>query len=286
MSHRERILESVYALPELPSSAARVVQLVQDPDVEISDLMRAIEYDQGLTSNVLRIANSAYFAGPQQISSLRNAIVRLGMNRIYQLVMTSAFSGLARKPICGYDLSSGALLKHSVFVAICSEEIAKVANITVPPQTFTAGLLHDVGKVVLGTFIEVDVGPLMTLVTEKRVPFEEAERSILGIDHAEVGSVLLENWKLPTEIIDAVRWHHNPNEFSGDTSIVDLVHVADSLSMESGIGIGIDGLNYMPSSKAVTRLKLKEIAEEEAVCHTLSALEDLGDLFGPDSGRE
>jgi putative nucleotidyltransferase with HDIG domain len=279
MTRRDEILEKIHTVPAMPTSASKVLSLLKDPGVDIKELLEAIEYDQGLTSNILRLANSVYFAGPRSIASLRDAIVRLGMNRIFQLVITSAITPFARQSIKGYDLPRGALLEHSVVVAIGAEELAGALKTKLPPQAFTAGLLHDLGKVVLGTFLEVDSEPISQMAFSEQISFEKAEYAVLGINHAETGAALLESWNLPSTIVDVVRWHHEPSKASGDPLVADLVHVADTLALTSGIGAGIDGLNYRTSADTLSRLQLKPGMEEQVLCKMLSGLDDLRNLF-------
>jgi putative nucleotidyltransferase with HDIG domain len=256
-----------------------VIQLIQNADVDLGELARTIEYDPGLTSNILRLANSAYFGCPRSISTMREAVVRLGMNTMFQLVVTSAAGPLMRKPIKGYDLPSGKLWEHSVAVAIGVQQLAATLGIKPPDYTFTAALLHDVGKVVLGTFLEVDAGPIMDLAFEEQISFEVAEQQVLGIDHAEIGAILLEDWNLPKYIVDVVRWHHQPEHFSGNTLVVDLVHVADNLSMLGGIGTGSDGLNYCPSEEVTEKLNITTHIAESVICKILIGLDQLSDLL-------
>lgn len=279
MSRREQILEKVSAIPSMPTAATRVIGLLQDPEVDINDLMEAIEYDPSLTSNVLKLANSAYFAGPRTIDSLRDAIVLLGMSRVFQLVITSAIIPIARSEVRGYDLPPGKLLEHCIAVAIASEELAGVLDMKPPVNTFTAGLLHDVGKIVLSTFLEIDAGPIIEIAYREGVSFEKAEAAVLGIDHAEVGAALLDIWKLPPGIVEVVRYHHQPQPIDGDTLTVDLVHVADHLCIESGLGAGgVDGLNYAPSPEATARLNLKPTVIETVVCRVLTGMEALQNI--------
>lgn len=285
MSRRDEVLDKIKRIPSLPTAAMRVIQLLKEPDVEITDLMEAIAYDPGLTSNVLRLANSAYFGGPRTIASLREAILRLGTNRIFQLVITAAVAPIARQPVRGYDLPAGGLLSHAISVAIGSETLATELQIKVPPSTFTAGLLHDIGKVVLGTFLELDVAPIIDLAYKQHISFEVAETQIIGIDHAETGAGLLEHWNLPVSIVDVARNHHHPESITDNSLMVDLVHVADQLSMQVGFGEGVDGLNYVPSTVALERLNVNEILMERVVCRTADGLEMLRDFFGGNTGR-
>jgi putative nucleotidyltransferase with HDIG domain len=264
----------------------RALQLLQDPDSSIQDVMLAIEFDPGLTSNVLRLANSAYFAAPRRIESLRDAVMRLGMNRIFQLVLTSAALPLVRQPIRGYDLCAGDLLEHSMAVALGVEELSREVNRPIPGYAFTAGLLHDVGKIILGTFIEVDPAPIHELAFKDNLPFDVAEERCLGINHAEAGALLLSTWNLPESLIEAVRHHHRPDNVIGDSLVADLVHVADVIALESGLGSGSDGLQYSTSSGAHDRLGLRNAAVEAVACRMTSNLEALRAAYGLDAEKE
>lgn len=280
MTQRETILAAIPSVAELPASAAKLAKLVQDPDVDIQEVVRILEFDPGLTTNVLRMANSAHFAGPHQIASVQQAIVRLGLTRVFHLTMASAMSTLARAPVKGYDLPAGQLYQHAVFVAICAEEIARAEGKRAPVHLFTAALLHNIGKIVLGTYVDVDAKPIVALAFDSHLSFEDAEHRVLGVDHAEAGAALLQHWSLPDDVVEVARWHHNPDKCTGDSTVVDLVHVADALAMESGVGVGTDGLNYRASEDAWRRLGLTALGAEQVVCRTLVALQELEDLFG------
>lgn len=284
MTARENILARIKEVPELPVTPMRVLRIANDPEAGIADLMRTIEYDPGLTSNVLRLANSAYFAGPRSISSLREAGVRLGAQRIAQLVLASVVSPMARLPVRGYDLPAGQLLDHLIATAVGVEELARALKIQMPPHTFTAALLHDIGKIVLGTFAAIDAAPIARLAIEEGIPFDEAEARILGIDHPETGALLLESWQLPPEIVEVVRWHHQPHRVTRDRLSADLVHVAVNLSMESGIGTGIDGLQYAVCKESAANLRLRDSIAEPVICSMLAGLDSLRPVFGPPEG--
>jgi putative nucleotidyltransferase with HDIG domain len=285
VSQREKIITTIRSVPSLPVSAAMISNLLRDPDVDFSKVAGAIEFDPGLAANVLKIANSAYFGGPKSIGSIRLAIMRLGINRIYNLVMASVVAPLARQPIKGYDLSPGALWEHSVATAVGADQLAMVLGLKTPEYTFTAALLHDIGKIVLGTFVEIDAKPIMDMAFEEGLSFEDAERRVLGIDHAEVGALLLQQWNLPKGIVDAVRWHQRPDDYDGDRLIVDIIHVADALSMMGGMGTGSDGLHYRISEAVVERLGLNVRLAETVACRVLAGLEELKALFSIDPRR-
>lgn len=273
MSRRDEILEKVKTITALPAAASRVLVLLRDPNSSIGDIMEAIEFDPSLTADFLRLANSAFFAGPRRISTLREAGVLLGTARIQQLVLASAVFPLAMRPVKGYDLPPGQLLDRLIAVGIGAEELGRAMGLHPPHYTFTAGLLHGIGKIVLGTFIEIDADPILKLAFEEQTPFDEAERKILGIDHAEVGAALLEHWNIPDEIVQVVRWYNQPENFSGDPLVVDLVHYANILSIECGLGAGIDGLHYLPSAAVLERLHPTTLVAEQVTCRMLTELQ-------------
>ncbi|MBN2308068.1 MAG: HDOD domain-containing protein [Candidatus Hydrogenedentes bacterium] len=269
----------------MPSSGLEVVRIVNDPDSSLADLRRAVEHDPSLTTNILRLANSAYFGRAGEIGTLQDAVVRLGMRRILHLVIGSAVAPLAQPPIRGYDMPAGSLLRHSVATAVASEELAHRLNREPPDQCFTAGLLHDLGKILLGTYLEIDAAPIRALAYEQGVSFQDAEQRVLGLNHAEVGALLLEQWNLPAPIVGAVRWHHEPDAAPDEQSFAtDLVHVANEIARMSGTADGADGFNYMPSAGAISRLGMTERIVEQVVSSVLSHLNELSDLFAQTAG--
>lgn len=279
MTTRDAILERLNAVPALPVSVMEVIQLLQDPEADVGAVRRAVEHDPNLTANFLHLANSAYFGGRGGVATVQDALVRLGMKRIYQLVLATAISPLAQKPMKGYDLPAGEFLKHSVMTAVAAEELCRVLQLDGPDYLFTAGLVHDIGKAVLSTFVEVDVAPIIKLAFQESLPFHQAERQVLGIDHPEVGALLLHNWGIPEAIVQVVRWHHEPESMPGDGTAIDAVHLADHLARISGIGAGLDGLNYEPSREVVTRRGITTEVAESVVLRAVDAFQVLIDSF-------
>ncbi|MCD6288719.1 MAG: HDOD domain-containing protein [Candidatus Hydrogenedentes bacterium] len=279
MNHRDEILTKVGTVQSLPAAALEAVELMDDPETSISEIAKIIEMDPSLTANVLRLANSAYFGLSGSVGSVRDAIVWLGTKQVTHAIMTSAAASWMHQAIKGYDLSAGELWKHSVAVAITSEQFVSALDIESPCDMFTAALLHDVGKIVLGTFVDVDAKPIMKLAFDEQVPFHVAEQRVLGIDHAEVGAVLLDYWNLPAPIVNVSRWHHEPSHASSNIPAVDIAHMADMLMLMCGVGTGSDGLNYCTSRDVVSRLQVDVGVMEKVACHTLTSLSELHDMF-------
>ena len=280
MSRRDEILTRVTTVPSLPAVVIQLQQYLNDPEVNFAKLARVIECDPGLTANILQLANSAYFGWQGSIGSVREAISRLGTKRIFQMVLCMSVAPLVRKPVQGYELAADRLWEHSVAVAICAEKIAARRAPEAQPHAFTAGLLHDVGKLLLGTFVEIDDEPIRELVDADGLTFNEAERMVLGVDHAEVGAHLIEQWNLPGEVALAMRWHHEPEHGDGELrSLVDVVHVADVICLNCGWGLGADGLQYRLDEDATARLKLRSNDAQEAAAQVMIGLEELLTVF-------
>jgi len=282
---RNRILAKVRSVPSIPSVVVKLRKFLRDPDVSFDELAKVIEYDPGLTVNLLQLANSAYFGWSGKIKTVKEAITRLGTNRIFQMVLCMSVAPMVRKPIKGYDMESNGLWKHSIATAICSEQLAVIKNVPDSEEAFTAGLLHDMGKILLGTFVEIDDEPIKDLVNSEGLSFNQAERRVLGIDHAEAAAELLQYWKLPESVVAAARWHHNPEAASQkNRNIVDLIHVADILCIRMGWGIGTDGPLYYLDEAAQERLGVNSLVEDEVTAKVGAAIDELKNIlnFAPE----
>lgn len=273
MNLREKIIEKIKEVPSFPASSAHILNKINNAETHILDIAREIETDPTLTANILKLANSAYFAGPKTISTIREAIVLLGINRIQQLIIASAIFPTAIKPLRGYDLPAGELIKHLVGTAIASELLGKELKKEIPPYTFTVGLLHDIGKIVLGTFVEVDVEPIIKKAYDEKLSFEKAEKEILGIDHSEVGALLMQEWHFPNNLIQPVLYHHNPDDVPVEHQLVtDFVHIASNLCLECGVGSGIDGLNYSNNANSIERIGIDTRIVEVILCKLIGEI--------------
>lgn len=270
MTNKAEILKKLEEIPALPPNASSILQKIQDQEIPISDIAKEIQTDPILTSNILKLANSAYFAGPKRISTVKEAVVMLGVNRVYQIIIASAIFPLALKPVRGYDLPAGELVRHLVGTAIISELLGRELGIVLPPYVFTVGLLHDIGKIALGTFLEGEVKLIVKKAYEEKMSFEKAEKEVLGIDHAEAGAFLMKAWQFPDNLVIPVLYHHEPDKAIGEYQLVtDVVHIASNICIECGIGAGLDGLNYVNNIQSVERLKITSQNVENVICKFL-----------------
>lgn len=219
----------------MPTTAAKLLPLLENTDSSAAEIESILKYDPGLTANILKLTNSAYFGIPTRISSVRQAIVLLGWKRLMQVVMTICMSPLMNKTIPGYDLPRGALWQHSIAVSVAAEILVNALKIPDADEVFTAALLHDVGKLVLGGFVKEDLPQIEEMVT-KGITFDVAESMVLGTNHAEIGGQILDKWSFPSELVSAVQWHHDPESCEESCNLSDIVHVANTMGIMTGFG--------------------------------------------------
>ena len=276
----KKIVSAIKAFPGMPGAAVKLLALIDDPAMRVSQIERILRHDPGLTANVLRLANSAYFGIPSKVGSIRQAVILLGLKRLIQMVIAACVGAIMDKPVPGYDLSPGELWRHSIAVSVAAEGLVKELQIEAAEEIFTAALLHDVGKMVLGQFVKDDFNQIQTAVSQG-ISFEMAETIVLGINHADVGARILTRWALPLEIVNAIQFHHAPQSAENTNTMLDIVHVANFISMMTGIGIGSDGLQHQPDVKVTERLRLESYHLEKVASQTMQWVNELTEVLGP-----
>jgi putative nucleotidyltransferase with HDIG domain len=240
----------------MPGAGARMLALLQEQDTKVSEIEEILRYDPGLTANVLKLANSAYFGVPSKIGSLKQAVTLLGMKRLTQLVVASCVSALMDKSVAGYDLPAGDLWRHSVAVSIACETMVKDQKRNNHIDVFTPALLHDIGKLVLGSFVSEELEAIQQ-IAGKGIPFVVAENMVLGTDHAEIGARILKRWNLPAEVINAVRWHHDPDSADACDFQMDVVYLANLLCQTSETTVAAEGSALELSATVIDRLGIE-----------------------------
>ena len=273
------LIAKVEALPPLQTNATRLIEVISDPGSTLNEIVETIRYDQAITTQVLRLCNSAYYGLSRQVASLDDAIRFLGTSKMMQLVMAAHTRGLLGKPQEGYGIRPGGLWEHSVGVAIATQVIAHRIGHEQAGLLFTAGLLHDVGKIILNEFVAEEFSQIAKVVTENNTSFLDGERSVLGFTHAEVGQCVGEAWELPEAIVKAMRYHHEPELLDPPDPTVDIIHLSDAVCMMCGVGCGNDGLLYRANSHVMERYELTESDLEIIGAETIIELKKVQSLF-------
>ncbi|MDJ0818294.1 MAG: HDOD domain-containing protein [Desulfobacterales bacterium] len=273
-----QITSLIKAFPSMPGAAVQLLALIEDPDINVSQIESILQRDAGLTANLLKLANSAYFGIPSKIGSVRQAVLLLGLKRLIQMVIASCVSAIMDKPIPGYELPPGELWRHSIAVSVAAEGLVNELNVEAAEELFTAALLHDVGKLILGRPM-ADAFHQINDEISRGIALEAAEEKVLGTNHADVGARILSQWSLPGNIVNAVRWHHDPEAAEMTDPMLDIVHVANVLCIMIGIGVGRDGLRHEPSEVVVKRLGLESHHLEKVADQTMRSVDELSEVL-------
>jgi HD-like signal output (HDOD) protein len=252
---KRRILGSLKDLPPMPQVAQKAREVIASPSSSFSDLAKVIETDQAIVTRILKIANSPYYGLSGKVSSVQHASVVLGVKTLMEILNLACSSEILGKTLTGYDLDAGDLWAHSLAVAAGSQIIARKVSPSLEQDAFSAGLIHDAGKIILDPYIEERKDTFKAFVNEGKKTFLNAEKNVLGFDHAELAAEACEQWHIPSQIAFAIRHHHDPTASQGDI-LSFIVHMADAIALMSGIGSGIDGMLYQMHPEAVARLKI------------------------------
>ena len=259
---QRRVLKRVKEIPSLPQFVVETLKKLDDPKSNAADVSDRLSRDEGLVIRILRLANSAYYGLPRRIVSVTEAIALLGFKTVKSIVLSASVYQFMDGAFTGYALDRGQLWKHSLSVAFVARHIAKKVK-GEEEEAYVAGMLHDLGKIVLNDFVRFGYGIIVRLVEDEQMPFMDAETQILGFNHSQVGGMMLEQWNLPETYQYAARFHHNPEECQDVPPhirrMVDVVHVANAVCLMMGLGIGADGLQYTLSEAAMERLRMDSV---------------------------
>ncbi len=254
----QEIISRVEDIPTLPYTITKIIQLTDDANSTVQDIEREVLRDQSLTTKILRLANSAYYGYPRTISTISQATVLLGFQTVRSMALSATVSNILDKELPGYALERKALLRQSQACAMISRFLAKKVRFSKAENAYVAGLLRDIGKVILNYYITDQYQQVIDKVETEGVTFLEAEEAILGFNHAEVGAKIAEKWNLPEELVEAIAYHHTPEKARINEKMTAIVHISDAVVMMMGIGLGIDGLAYSFSPFALNLLKIDE----------------------------
>lgn len=272
MELQEKLSTLVEDMPAFSSSVMRVMELTSDINCSPKELVEVIDHDPVMTVKILKLVNSAYFGLRNEVVSIKQGVVLLGINTLKNLAVTIAAVGmLPRHSIKGFD--SQEFLLHSLGTATIARILSQKIGIPAKDATdyFVAGLLHDFGKVVLVQFVSEEMESALRRATEEELQLHVLERELIGFDHSEVGGELARKWGLPAELVLSIREHHEPLPESPDSPMRDCVIAANLLTKRIDFGQsgnpGVTGFPTVVSNRFGNDLD--------------GLLEELGDLSAP-----
>jgi putative nucleotidyltransferase with HDIG domain len=280
MSLIPQILRSLKNLPPFPMVAQRALLLVNKTEVSIQELVDVVKFDPAITANILRIANSAYFGLRREIHSLNQALLLLGTQELLKIIIASGATRLFGNAAPGYFSERQGLWRHSVSCALMADLLARELTLAERNMSFTAGILHDIGKIVLSLFVDQKFAQIMEVVEVQGEPFHRAEKIVLGVDHAEIGGEMARIWDFPDRLRLVIKHHHldRPEAFADE--MVLLIYLADLLVLMFGQNLGREGLAYAGYPEVLNRFDLKERDLEKFLLHFGSVWDEAQVFFG------
>ncbi|MBD3315535.1 MAG: HDOD domain-containing protein, partial [Chitinivibrionales bacterium] len=231
-----RITESIIGLPTLPTVVSKMIELVDNPKTSAGSLARLISTDQSLTARILKLANSAYYGFSREISTVNMAIVVMGFNAVKDMGLSLSVFDIFKNSTNFRHFDITKFWEHSVGCGVASKMIAHRYHHSIAGEAFVAGLLHDIGKVILNQYAHAEFVEIMNRVTMGEESFDDAELNVTGTHHGEVGGWLADKWRLPSAISESIRRHHNPTEARHEPLLVALVTIGDYLCHINAIG--------------------------------------------------
>ena len=238
------VAAAVADLPAMPASITEVIAACDDHDMTVGQLSQVVLRDQSLTANILKLANSSFYGHSRRVTTVTEAVVMLGFSAIKSLAISSHTARLLSGGLPGYGLQQGELWRHSISVAFTARRLAVEVKLAPVEEAFVAGLLHDIGKTILSSYMEHAFDEVTRIAQERRIPFHEVEAELLGFDHAELGAQIAVAWSFPPELEEAIRFHHSPGGATLKPALAHCVHLADAACTMLGMGLGADDLRY------------------------------------------
>lgn len=258
MKKIKAIIKGISGLKPFPQTLREIMMLTQDPNPDMHELADIIAKDPVLTANLLKDANSAYYGCSGKFETVHQIVVFLGTLEVLRLALLTGCQDTLTKTLCGYGLQAGELWRFSLCSAMLARAVAVKAKLINVHFIFTVGLIKDIGKIALSQFVSEEFEKIRSLVETSGYSFCEAEKAMLGIDHAQLGGLLAQVWRFSPKMADMIRHHHRPFQCGIAVYEAGAVYMGDILCMMLGIGVGADGLAYRFKQQVTELLGLSD----------------------------
>ncbi|UCF83906.1 MAG: HDOD domain-containing protein [Desulfobacteraceae bacterium] len=253
----EQIEDTVERVRPIPQIALKIIRMIHDDNYSMKHIAEEVRLDQIISAKVIRLCNSAFFGLRVKVDTLDRALVMIGEKKLMQLVVSASLEDFFPETEQGYSLCKGGLYRHALGTAMVSERLAEVTGKASGGLAYTAGLLHDIGKVVLDQYL-APAYPLFYRRTQiDGINLIEIERDELGITHTEAGGKLAERWSLPETLGDTIRHHHHPEQACVSPELTHLIYLADLLMSRFAVGNELERLNTHQLTSRLQKVDLR-----------------------------
>ena len=271
------IAQKATTLDPLPTSLTRLVAMIDDPD--LLEVAEVVAFDQALTASLLRSANSSWSSSIRPITTVQEAVIRLGYATVFTMAVGMNVKSRMNRAIPEFGLEEGELWRHSVAASLAAELLPDYASVELPPEVVTAGLLHDIGKLLVNRFAEPETRAALTRALEDEHENRlEIEVEVLGVDHGEIGGLIVDAWKLPKSIATAIQYHHAP-ELSGEP-IAYATALANVIAKIVGTGSDEGAVDVLAYAHAMEALGINSDGLDQVVRLTFERFTEVVARYG------
>lgn len=234
------VMNRIEHLPPMPETISKVMEMSRSDDYSSNQLADLVCRDPTLAARVLKLCNSGFTGVAQEMTSIHKAVMLLGFEMVKNLVFSSFVHSVMDTDVEGYAQTAQSLWEHSLGVASASLVIAGHKAPSLTDTAYTGGLIHDIGKVILASFMAGRFNEVLELMRARRISSHEAELIVLGTTHQEIGGVVSERWHIAPQLRDAITHHHSPEEAEVSRELSSIIGLADAICGMYGIGSGIE----------------------------------------------
>ena len=255
------VIQSIDALPPLPETANKLIEVINDPSSSVDHIIDTIKYDQAVTSELLRYCNSAYVGLCVEVNSLSEAVMELGVVKVMQLVLSLQASSLLSQSensskVYGPDALD--LWRSSVSTALTAVALADKIPQCNSSTAFTAGLLHEVGKIVMIGNLGFAFKEVHQVMKEKNIGWVAAELEVFGFSHVQTGARVAKAWQLPDDIANCIEYHRDPFEMEKSSDLVDIIYLAHIIAKDPEKDDGDSAYDFDVSQDILERVRLRQ----------------------------
>lgn len=252
--------EAIKDVKPIPQVALKVLRMIRDQDYDMADVAYEIKQDQVISAEILNMCNKVSTGLSRKVDSIDRAIVVLGEKKLFQLVVSASLSTIMPKVPGAYSLCKGGLFQHALATAMMAHELSVFTGKCYPDVAYTAGLLHDIGKVPLDQYMAPKSPLFYRHIREAEMDLCQKEKEAVGISHTEAGEILGKNWDLPENLIDVIAHHHHPDQALVDPELVALVYLANLIISHFNSG---HHLSFSSSQELEMQLKKLGLGPEQ-----------------------
>lgn len=272
------LIKRVNEIPAFPKTVIKILDMLRKEDIDAINVQGQIMKDQGLTTKLLKMANSAFYRGNRAVETVSDATVLLGFDTVQVLVLAASVDKVINKELSGYAYEKDTLWRESLLSAYMSKFIAKKVGFSKLDSAYIAGLLKDVGKVVLDEFVHENCKELLEKLEDESISYVKAEELVNGFNHCQAGSKVIRKWNLSEELAESIEFHHDPLLATINPKLVAIIHVADEIIVNMELHDGIDTKSHDFCTQVMSDLNLSDHDMEAFLDEAKEIIED-GSLF-------